>query len=115
MSEDRYEITNPWAVKWHGSSLHILEKEDDPSFRVLDSEAWDVKFTVEATRKPEPIKAGQTWCSSHKNGVNKKIVRHVYFDETVGESVIVYQQPDDTWAALPERQFRFTYRKELPE
>lgn len=111
----KYEIVNPWAVKWRGSALHVLEKENDPAFRVLDSDEWDINFIIKAVRKLEPIEPGQTWFSSHRNGINKKVVRHVYFDETVGETIIVYQQPNNAWAALPEKQFRFTYSKELPE
>lgn len=113
-NQDKYEYINPFAFKWCGTELHVLEQENDPSVQVFDTEAWDVKVTIEATRKPEPIKAGQGWWDDRVD-FETESVEIIGVLTHNGVTYVAYVDYQGLSHLLQENNFRSHFHRDLSE
>lgn len=114
MSKDRYEFMNPYSGEWNRAEFSVRENPGSNLYD-FDTEYWDIEHKIIATRKPEPIKAGQGWWDDRVDNFETESVEILGLIERDSVTYVAYMDYEGTTYLSDESYFRSNFHRNLSE
>jgi len=106
--QNKYTFVSPVAGDWNEYEITIRDRPGDMSSYSFSTEQWDVKVTVEVTRKPKAVVAGHEWIAkvrSFKYNIGDIIKINAVFKDD-DETFVVFSVSGESYSVFAETEFR---------